>query len=287
MRKTIEIENKSTDDGLFKFYIPMKLKNGKVDVIEKTLDDGIKRKYLVGEASNTKIDKADERVNKSFIKKMHSTLKDLNVFVEHEHHLEKTIGFINEAGGNDDSVIISTALENEDENPVVKSILNKIKHGTKLFYSIAGRITKAVKNFDDETKKYVKELMDGDIYEVSLTALPEGNVDFAQAITKSLKEFMSKYDKDNSIKTVEQLIKALDEMMQSNGIENYLYELFWTFRDAIGRITYDEKLNPAQKKEKIISIANEYGTKIEELSAKLADLTEAIESELSVEETTV
>ena len=129
--------------------------------------------------------------------------------------------------------------------------------------------------------------MDGDIYEVSLTALPEGNVDFAQAITKSLKEFMSKYDKDNSIKTVEQLIKALDEMMQSNGIENYLYELFWTFRDAIGRITYDEKLNPAQKKEKIISIANEYGTKIEELSAKLADLTEAIESELSVEETTV
>jgi len=293
MIKSIKYVNNSDDKGLFKAFIPMMTgKDGKVEVFEKTLQNGKKVKYLVGEGSNTKVDKAYERVAKSFIQKMATSIKGLNVFVEHEHHINNTIGFIEKAEmGDNDNLLVTTALENEDDNEMVKSILKKIDHGTKIFYSISGRITKAAKNYDDEIKNTVKELIDGDIYELSLTALPEGNVDFVQPLHKSLRDFVnySEKHKENIIEeesgdnvSTEQFIKTLDEMVQSSDLQNQIYEIYSAFRSAIYEITNNDNLAPAHKKEKIISIAAEYGTKVETMASQLATLLETIQIDLGI-----
>jgi hypothetical protein len=276
-----------TDQGDFKAYVPLETGvDGKVKIFEKSVKDGDeerKVKFLRGEASNTKIDKALERVSPQFIKKMRDTVKGRNVFVEHEHHLLKTVGFVDETDGNNDSFIATTALEPEDDNLLVKALLSKIKHGTKLFYSIAGKITKATKQFVEDVNAEVTELIDGEVYELSFTALPEGNVGFVEPIMKSFKELLKNKNltNDEIITLTEKTMKTLDEMVQRSGIEEDLSNLFWSFRSAVSRITYDSDLTPAKKKDKIISLSEEYGQKVEKLATEVAELTEEIESELS------
>lgn len=296
-KKTVkeEIVNNSESEGFFKAYIPLKEQNGSAIIVktEGEGDNAVKSYFLVGEASNTKVDKASDRVTKAFIEKMAGSVSGLNVFAEHEHHIENTLGFIDSATAkalNDgDSLEISTALEPPTENSLVDSILKKMAHGTKMFYSIAGRITKAVRSFDEELQSTVRDLIDGEIYEISLTALPEGNVDFVGAVTKSMNSFISKA-KDSDIiviedesgdNLVEKITKTLAEMVQSNKIDDQIYDLFYAFRNAIYKITYDSDLTADQKKAKIMEIAGEYGDQVEALSAILADLAAEIEESLN------
>ena len=97
--------NKSDGCGTFKAFVPLKTgKDGKVQIFEKSVKDSDgnekKVKFLRGEASNTNIDKALERVSPAFIKKMKDTVKGKNVFLEHEHHLLKTVGYVDSTSGN-------------------------------------------------------------------------------------------------------------------------------------------------------------------------------------------
>lgn len=401
---------KSFEDekGIFKTNIPLSIEDGKVKIIEKTIGDR-KVKYLTGEATNNLVDKADERVAKSFMDKMKKSMKGINVFIEHDHHLDNTVGYVDSVDGTNSNVIVTTALENENKNKIVKSILDKMEHGTKMFYSIWGKITKASKTFDENLQKNVRELIDGEIYEVSITALPEGDVGFLEPISKALDDLINEDEEDlddfeegiseeiakalahnsklkdnepawgNVDKTklprnayadmgypgkkstwkyphhwvvggkvgndgvytsgdmylhkggliaawaaaqgarsgkkaspsviahlqkhrkaigitsktldslvekymenfdvVEELSKTLQEMIQSNNIDNQIYDLLWTFKSAIHRITTDGQLTPAEKKDKIINLSGEYASQIEELSIQLADLVNIIESE--------
>ena len=294
-----EVLNNTEDKGLFKAYIPLVQKNGSF-IIEKS--DGVdqpKSFYLVGEASNTKVDKADDRMSKNFIKSMKTQLQGLNVFAEHEHDIEKTLGYVSNVDGSDDMVVVETALENPTENSLVDKIIKKIAHGTKIYYSVAGKITKAYKKVDEALQKTVREIEDGIIYEVSLTALPEGDVSFVAPIMKSFNLFMKSVDAESQVdddeidddededessikKTSEpEVQKALQEMMQSNGISNQIYDLFYTFRQAIYEVTNNNDLKPAEKKDKIMTLADEYAVTIEKLSAELAALTETINEQLS------
>ena len=279
------IENKTPDKGLFTAFIPIKLdSSGKPDIIEKTIGEGQKGKFIVGEASNHSVDKVNDRIGKAFLKKMADTVKGLNVFVEHEHHIDKTIGYISETSmPSDESVVVETALEDEKENALVKSIMNKMKHGTRLFYSVGGRVTKIAKTFVKDLNKTINEVVDGEIFEISLTALPEGNVGFVNAITKSMSEFLKSVDEGSTVEnaTEEHIIKTLDEMVQSSGIKEELHDMFWAFRDAVGQITHNTDLTPEQKKDKIISLSSEYAGKVETLSTVLADLTVKIEEQLT------
>lgn len=294
MKKTFKVEeitNQTSDKGFFKSFIPLIQVEGSF-IVEKTVDD-VKKKYLIGEASNTNVDKGDDRMSKSFIEKMASSIIGLNVFAEHEHSFDKTVGYISNAFVKGDSLVVETALEDEEDNAIVKSILKKINHGTKIFYSVAGRITKAVKRFDEDIKKTVRELMDGEIYETSITALPEGNVDFVQPIMKSMNNLLksinengelenSEDNEDNEVtQTVENVTKALVEMLQSSNLEEQIYDLFYAFRNAVYRVTNDNDLTPADKKSRIMSLAGEYSGQVETLSGQLADLAEKIESDLS------
>lgn len=282
--KVEKIMNNTESEGFFKAFIPLKEENGS-SILEKDIG-GIKKKFLVGEASNTVADKGDDRISKVFIDKMANSVAGLNVFVEHEHHIDNTIGFIDEAKSVDNSLVVSTNLEPEEDNNFVDKILKKMSHGTKMFYSISGKVTKAVRKFDESLKKTIREIIDGEIYEVSLTALPEGNVSFVEAIQKSMNSFVQKANKSDIIESVdksliEKITKTLAEMVQSNKIDDQIYDLFYAFRNAIYKITWDSELSPEQKAEKITSLASEYSTQVEELSQELASLTETIETEMS------
>jgi len=307
-----EITNNSEDQGIFKAFIPLVKKNGSY-IIKKSEGEGMPENYfLVGEASNTKVDKADDRMSKNFVRSMKAQIQGLNVFAEHEYDIEKTLGYVSATDGNDDMVIVETALENPAENSLVDKIIKKIAHGTKIYYSVAGKITKACKKIDESLNKTVREIEDGIIYEVSLTALPEGDVGFVSPIMKSFKTFMKAIDSkddDNDLdedeenedededeeledeetdinknaSNLENFSKALQEMMQSHDISDKIYTLFYTFREAMYQVTNDENLKPAEKKEKIMNLASEYGTEVENLSNQLAELTETINQQLSSE----
>lgn len=284
----IEVKNKSTiatesaydEAGIFKTFILIKNR-----VIEKTVD-GAKKKYLIGEASNSKIDKDDERVAPEFLKKMSGYLTGLNVFIEHEHHIEKTVGiisnveFIEKTATNEESLMVETELENEEDNIAVKSLLKKIENKIKIFYSIGGRITKAAKTFSDEAGRYIKELLDGEVYEVSLTALPAGNVSFLTPMTKSLNTFVNKYINEDEEFT-EKLSKTLIEMMQSSELNSKLYNLYYSFGDAIYSITMNDELSPSEKADKINNLGMEYANEVQTISTEIASLVETINEQLN------
>jgi hypothetical protein len=299
----IEVTNQSDSDGLFTSYIPLVQQNGSF-VIQKSVGEGegaSKNFFFIGEASNTNVDKGDDRMSKNFIQSMKKQLIGLNVFAEHEHDIEKTLGYVSATDGTDDSVTVETALENPEENSLVKSILKKAAHGTKFYYSVLGRITKAYKKKDEILNKTIREIDDGEIYEVSITALPEGNVSFAMPIMKSFKSLMKNIDinndgdddNDNSDDTgddfgendedvTDQFTKALEEMMENNKIRDDMWNLFYSFTNAIREIAENDSLEPAVKKEKIMNLSAEYSDKVESMSNTIADLVQKINEDLGV-----
>lgn len=268
--------------GLFKSFIPLSTEDNKTKIFTKEIG-GKTVKYLRGIATNTLVDKENERMSKQFIDKIKQTVLGLNVFSEHTHTIDKTLGFVDEVTGDDDSVIIDTALEDDNENVIVKSILNKINHGTKIGYSIGGRILKAKKVYDDTLKKFINEIEDGEIYEVSLTALPAGVGTWVEPIQKSLGEFL----KDNVVEPEpdeikKQFTKALDEMLQENKVRDEIWEMFYAFREMVYMIVSNTEMTPEQKKLAINKVSEEFGNKIEILSAQIVDLSLSIEEQLGM-----
>lgn len=299
MNKSVMVVNDTKDKGFFKSFIQLNQKDGHIDILEKSVG-GKTVKFLRGVATNTEVDKEDERMSKSFVNKIKSQILGLNVFVEHEHSIEKTVGYVDEViDDGSDNVIVDTALEDADENPMVKSILNKIKHGTKIGYSVGGRISKAKKIWDDVKKKTITEIEDGDIFELTLTALPAGVETWTTPIRKSLKDLfdqpeikkqLQEDESENENSTTEvsdeefvkKFTKALDEMVQANNLQNDMWDIFYSFRQAIYSILETDELNPTQKKEKIMALSNEFAVKVEQFASKIADLMAAIEEQIGV-----
>lgn len=119
MKKSVLIVNDTKDKGFFKALIPLNQKDGHIEILEKKAGDKT-IKYLRGIATNTQVDKEDERMSKSFVDKIKQQILGLNVFVEHEHSIEKTVGYVDEVIDDGDNVIVDTALEDESENELVK-----------------------------------------------------------------------------------------------------------------------------------------------------------------------
>jgi len=276
-------EMKKTDKGFFKTFIPLETNKGKIQIFEKDLGDGISKKFLRGTATNTLVDKEDERMSKNFVDKIKQSALGLNVFSEHNHSIDKTVGFVEDVGGDYNNVVVDVALEDENENSIVKSILNKIKHGTKIGYSIGGRILKAKRTFDEDLKKWINEIEDGEIYEISLTAMPAGVGTWVEPIQKSLNDLVDKEDVDiDKDEIKKQIQKALDEMLQENQIRDEMWDIFYAFRSAMYTVVESDQLTPEAKKSAIMNLATEFGTKVEEFSIKIVELTNAIEEQLGL-----
>ena len=189
------IVNKTEDKGFFKTFIPLAVGDNGSYIIEKSVD-GVKRKFLIGQASNLKTDREEERIGKKFLQKMKQSALGLNVFSEHEHTLEKTLGYVSDVGGDADVFIAETALEPEGENELVKQILMKLEHGTKLGYSVGGKVTEVAKIYDDNLKKDIVGLEDGEIFELSITAIPSSFDTWVTPLFKSVREIISGNDFD-------------------------------------------------------------------------------------------
>ena len=255
----------------FKTWMPLE-KNGNSIILKKQIGDK-EISFIRGSASNTVLDKQDEIVTTEFINKMKNSALGLNVFYEHNHSIESTVGFIEEISGNEKNFIVDTALESEDDNPFVKMMLKKIDHGIKIGYSIGGRITKARVRYDEDLKKNVKELLDGEIYEVSVTAMPAWNDNWVEPIIKSMADFFE--DSENKTE------KVLDEIDAVSKLKRMLYDYFYSLQEAIYNIMLSEELSPSDKRNKINQVSQEFAGKIEELSNQIELLLNEINTQMN------
>lgn len=310
------IVNNCKDKGLFKTWIPLDYDKSGIKIVEKEVEieggEKVKRKFLHGVASNTEIDKEDERVSPEFIKKMQNMAVGLNVFLEHDHSLDKTLGTISASGGDDNNFWAETLLEPEEDNENVVKVLKKSKNGIRLGYSIGGRIKKVSLGKDNEQE--FLQLDDGDLFEVSVTPMPAGNGTWVTPISKSMKELFKEYrDKEKEAsdsaaketmkeqvsesnnELAQQLVKIftdpnlnqnevskqLEEMIQVEEMRDQMYDLWWVFRDAMHFITFNDDLTPEQKGDKIRAIAGEFAEKIVALSSSIATLVVTIDEALT------
>lgn len=290
--------------GLFKVLVPFKPDANGNYIIRKADTAGVERDYLIGEASNLLVDKQRERVSKKFLDKMKSAAVGLNVFAEHSTILQNSIGYVSAAGGSDESFIAETCLE--PDNELVEKIKKKVAHGTKLAYSIGGRVRKVLKDKDDDGDILV--LDDGDVYELSVTAMPAGNVGWLEPLRKSMTEItavdedgdeIEVYDNDNLIEALmkksglqsgqfveflgDVVSKTLAEMIKIQELDDEIREVFWTFREAIYRIVWDASLNlsPQDKEAKIMAVSQEFATSVRTISEQIAEMAALIAEQLA------
>jgi hypothetical protein len=289
MNKTVT-KNSVRDKGIFKEVISLSHSG---DCINKTVYtknvDGKEFKYIKGEATNNKNDKDDERLAKSFIQKIASTAVGLNVFSSHQYTIQDTLGVIEKTHDLGDSTIFDLKLEPESDNELVKTIFKKMENGINFGLSIGGKITKARKVFDESAGRWIKELLDGEIWEVSLTPMPAGSVAPVQGIKKSLDsifgeteqaedyEDVSEYEEDEKA----EIIKTIVEMVQNDEIKRMIHDLFWAWDDACWKIERDDSLSGDEKAQKMNNVKEEFVNGFRSLAETYANNTAIIENQLS------
>lgn len=184
--------------GFFKVWLPFD--EDHAARIEKG-DKG--KKFLVGIASSSSIDRDGEIMAPEFVRKMAKQAPGLAVFIEHQHHLSESIGYVESSHMVGDRAFEArTALEPEWDpetklgNQNVSTVLMKLEHGTPLGYSIAGYVTKFEDKYYEELDATIPTALDGEIDELSVTARPsnrESNI----SIAKAIKELRGRVDEED------------------------------------------------------------------------------------------
>ena len=161
---------------------------------------------LTGIASTTSVDRDEERMSHEALKMMVSDIKreGVNLFENHEHGWQNTLGFIKDAELVNDQVKVSIDLDDASTNPKIPMLLNKLKKGIKLGLSVGGNVTAQKWEFDKVAGKKIKVLDKVKIYEISLVGIPsnaDSFVSISQAIAKSVKKSAGSCPKCGSTKT--------------------------------------------------------------------------------------
>jgi hypothetical protein len=231
--------------------------------------------YIEGKASDTSIDLEDDRMGPEFIKTMQETAVGLNIYVDHDHSLDKTVGVIVEAGGDEDNFLIKARLEDPEKNEDVAKLISKSDTGINIGFSIGGRILKAVKAFDELLGRSVRSIVKGILAEVSVTTMP-ANVNALGAelsMAKSLSKALDDLENEGVFDTeYEEIVKILEEVFEMDQVRRALGNLTWSFIDLNLDIVHSSDLTPDQKKEKILQVAGEFADVVASLSTQLADL---------------
>jgi len=231
--------------------------------------------YIEGKASDTSIDLEDDRMGPDFIKTMQETAVGLNLYVDHDHSLDKTVGVIVESGGDENNFFIKARLEDPANNPHVASIISKSEAGIQIGFSIGGRILKAVKQHAEELGRSVRTIVKGILAEVSVTTMPANpsartsQLSMAKSLHKALDELEEGgvFDPD-----MVELTKILEEIFEMDQVRRALSQLTWSFIDLTIGIVHSDKLTPDQKQDKIIQVSAEFADVVSSLSTRLADL---------------
>lgn len=163
----------------FQFYIPLK----------KSADG---RSDLIGIASTTSMDRDEEIMSEKALNMMVSDIQrvGVNLFGNHEHNWENTLGVIKQASLQGNAVKIGITLDDANTNPKVPMMMNKLKRGIKLGLSVGGTVTKDRFEYSKEAGKRIRVLDEVKIYEVSVVGIPsnaDSFVSIPNAIGKSFK----------------------------------------------------------------------------------------------------
>jgi HK97 family phage prohead protease len=169
-------------DNKFKFYIPL----------NKAQTMTIGNDSLVGVASTLSLDRDEERMSDRALKMMVSDIKvmGINLFGNHEHNWENTLGAIKDAELREDKVMINVTLDDPVTNQKIPMLLNKLKKGIKLGLSVGGTVTDEKWEYNSELGKKVKVIDGVKLYEISVVGIPSNTESFVSlptAISKSRK----------------------------------------------------------------------------------------------------
>ena len=162
----------------FKFIIPLKKDSSGM---------------LTGIASTTSIDRDEERMSHEALKMMVKDIKSIgvNLFGNHEHNWENTLGVIKNADLVDNRVQVGITLDDATTNPKIPMLLNKLSKGIMLGLSVGGNVDSFKWEYDKSIGKKVKVLDSVKIYEVSVVGIPsnaDSYLSIPMAIAKSAKE---------------------------------------------------------------------------------------------------
>lgn len=151
----------------FNFYIPLKKEAQGSDV-------------LTGVASTISIDKDGERMSTKALEDMKNTIitSSVNLFGNHQHDWENTLGVVNHADLIDNRLHVRIQLDDPNVNPKVKQMLTKLARGIKLGLSVGGAVTDEKNEYDRELGKKVKIINGVKLYEISLVGIPSNSDSF-------------------------------------------------------------------------------------------------------------
>jgi HK97 family phage prohead protease len=156
--------------------------------LQKDLNGGI----LTGIASTTSVDRDDERMSDTALQMMVDDIKKagVNLFGNHEHSWENTLGVIKDAELVDKQVRVKIQLDDASTNPKVAMLLNKLKKGIMLGLSVGGNVEHFESEYSRQKGKKIRVLDRVKIYEVSVVGIPanaDSYLSLGQAIAKSAK----------------------------------------------------------------------------------------------------
>jgi HK97 family phage prohead protease len=259
--------------------------------IEKALNfdstDG--KMYVGGIASSPNVDHDQERMSVSALERMANIINEKSVPLRIEHHKgdDAIIGKVTE-GEVDERGNLNIKAELNLDDPRSKEIYNAMKSGSKMGFSVGGRVKSAVREMVEGMGKKIKTFYDVILDEVSLTPRP-ANFD-AYAVAKSIVDteaeadqfrFTPVYDKflfDNPqldyLAAIEKSIPdnkwiKVDQSKENNNIMNKIFGKGSTSDETV----LDEK--------KAVDDAPESDAKVETETASKQFVQEAIKSAVS------
>lgn len=209
-----------------------------------TDEKGIAHKMIRGIASDDRIDRQGERFSSKAVQKMVDTAKQyLTLFSNHDHSWEDTLGHVVGAEMANGSFKVECELESDTAEPRVEKLWNKLMSGTRLAFSIGGRV---LHSFVEEVNGVqVRVLDDLELLELSVVGIPANPRTFVEAIAKSLggppvapaangpKEVQSMTDKE-----IEAKLKELQAAHEA-AISALRAELETASKAAVAQVTAD------------------------------------------------
>ncbi len=158
------------------------------EFILKQSADG-KHWYLQGIMSNNRIDRDYDVMDDSLLQNWCDVINNehLNMFVDHAHDISSSVGSWNKAEYRNGDLVVEGRLEDPEVSPMAAAIIHKLQSGQRIGISIGADMQNSKKEFDGETGRSIRRILDAPLYEASLVGIPANQ--FAYVTGLELKSF--------------------------------------------------------------------------------------------------
>jgi len=149
---------------------------------------------LIGVASALSVDRDGEKMSDNALEDMRRGIleRGVNLFGNHEHQWENTLGAIHDCEIVDHKLIVKPTLDDPNTNTKIPMLLNKLAKGIMIGLSVGGNTTKEFYEYDKSVGKKVKVIDGVNLYEISVVGIPsnaDSYLSLGQAIAKSAKDY--------------------------------------------------------------------------------------------------